>query len=117
MNKEKETNTEQAASSAVETHCYMANLDYRNPILDKLSRLENDELEALEAVVDQLLFARKKHPEFPKDLIHQSAIVSEEAGELTQACLQERYERGSFRDCIDEAIQTGAMALRFIVQR
>jgi len=67
---------------------------------------------------DELDRAIAQHPDWPNDLIHGAAIVAEEAGELVQAALQTVY------DCIDleadyermrkEAIQTAAMAVRFL---
>lgn len=82
-----------------------------------LETMDDDELEAVCAIVAELNRAQEKHPDWPKDLIHQSAIIAEESGELTRACLHEQYEKGSFNNCIEEAKQTGAMALRFIIQR
>ena len=59
--------------------------------------------------------ACEKHKEWPMDFIHAAAIVAEESGELVQASLQHRYEKGRFFDMHKEAIQTGAMAVRFLV--
>lgn len=58
--------------------------------------------------------AENKHPHWPLDKIHAAAIVAEESGELVRATLQYSYEAGLFYDMHNEAIQTGAMALRFL---
>ncbi len=58
--------------------------------------------------------AERKFPNFPTDPIHAAAIVVEEAGELQKAALQLTYEAGISEDMLDEAVQVGAMALRFI---
>lgn len=78
----------------------------------------------LVTVVIELNNAKQKHPAWPitperaykpkGDYIHAAAIVSEEAGELTRAALQFHYEGGRFYDMHKEAIQTAAMALRFL---
>lgn len=60
--------------------------------------------------------AEKKHPSWPDDLIHRAAIVSEEAGELLRASLQNNYEGDRLIAMRKEAEQTGAMALRFLVK-
>lgn len=59
--------------------------------------------------------AERKFPTFPKDPLHASGVVSEEAGELAQAAVQWTYEGGSRDQCQIEAIQTAAMAIRFLV--
>ena len=59
--------------------------------------------------------ACEKHKEWPMDFIHAAAIVGEESGELVQAALQHTYEDGSFDNMKKEAIQTGAVALRFLI--
>ena len=58
-----------------------------------------------------------KFPTWPTDPLHAVAVLGEEFGELTQEALQLTYEphkttREAFRK---EAIQTAAMALRFVV--
>ncbi len=68
----------------------------------------------IEAVFAELYRAEEKHPEWPEDVIHRAAIVAEESGELVQAALQNVYESGSKEHMIEEAIQTAAMALRFL---
>ena len=59
--------------------------------------------------------AVKKHPQWPSDPIHAAAILNEESGELTQACLDYVYRGADGKAAVDEAIQCGAMALRFLV--
>lgn len=58
--------------------------------------------------------AERKHPNWPTDPIHAAAIVAEEAGECVQAALQHQYEGGNRSAIGEEAIHTGATALRLI---
>lgn len=73
------------------------------------------EQEAVHAILRELAWAETKHPSWPSDMIHAAAIVGEEAGELTQAALQYVYEHGYVESMRKEAIQTGAMAIRFLM--
>ena len=71
--------------------------------------------EMLEAIRDELIKrAEKKFPEFPTDPIHAAAIVAEELGELMKATLQITYDDYAWENAYDEAVETGAMALRFL---
>jgi hypothetical protein len=63
----------------------------------------------------ELKHAERKFPTFPTDPIHAAAIVVEEAGELQQAALQFTYENRDIDRVKDEAVQVGAMALRFLL--
>ncbi len=60
--------------------------------------------------------ATRKFPTWPTRLIDAGNVVSEEAGELAKACLQVTYE--PHKETLDgvriEAIQTAAMAFRFL---
>jgi hypothetical protein len=47
--------------------------------------------------------------------VHGAAIVAEEAGEALKTALEAHYENGSFDRIIEETIQTGAMALRYLL--
>lgn len=85
-------------------------------VLKQLSELDPETLGYLLIIANELRSAREKHPKWPKDLIHQTAVVSEEAGELTRASLHYYYEDGKYYDMHKEAVQTGAMALRFLVE-
>ena len=70
---------------------------------------------AIQLVLGELDKAEEKFPTFPTDPIHAAGVVGEESGELQQAALQWTYETGDRTHCIKEAIQTAAMALRFII--
>lgn len=63
---------------------------------------------------DELVWAEKKHPNFPDDMFMQLAIIQEEAGEVTKAVLHYHFEKGSLEDVRDELIQTGAMCVRML---
>jgi len=71
----------------------------------------------------ELRRAKKKFPKWPEHIVARSAIVSEEAGELTRACLQWKYERDEHNEMVksaqfdamrDEAIQVAVTAIRFL---
>lgn len=83
-------------------------------------------------VLPEMERAEQKHPRWPRDLAHQMLIVNEEAGEVSQACLnlieylgkdfalsiQRDPKRLELELEIDkEMTQVAAMALRFLVHR
>lgn len=63
--------------------------------------------------------ASAKFPTWPTDPLHALAVLGEEYGELNKAVLQMVYEphkaSASLENVRDEAIQTAAMALRFLM--
>lgn len=88
--------------------------------------------------VSELERAEKKHPQWPTDPLRQTAVVVEEAGEALQATLnlveyREIMEPSDYapinqvlyRDTVDEhqrqidkeMVETGAMALRYLLNR
>ncbi len=71
----------------------------------------------LEPVLDEVNRATTKFPTWPDDAQHAISILGEEFGELTKACLQMTYEphKVTPEDITSEAIQTAAMALRFVM--
>lgn len=71
-------------------------------------------VEILAYITAELAKAKVKFPEWPTDPIHAAAIVAEESGELTRAALQFEYQHGNRVAMFDEAIQTAAMAIRFL---
>ena len=73
-----------------------------------------DELNLMSEIFIELAYAEKKFPTWPDNVIEQAAIVCEESGELIRAALQLKYEGGNVEECRKEAIQTAAMAIRFI---
>ncbi len=66
----------------------------------------------IEAILCELALAEDSHPSFPKDMIHQVAIMAEESGEAVQAALQFVYEEGTLDDYRMELLQCAAMCLR-----
>ena len=83
-------------------------------LINLLSTLTKNEVMAIQDIVQELIIAKEKHPKWPKDWVHRAAIVQEEAGELIRAALQHEYEDAMISDMEEEAIQTGAMAIRFL---
>jgi hypothetical protein len=67
-------------------------------------------------VLAEIERATRKFPTWPTDPLHALGVVGEEFGELGKAVLQAVYEpHKSGRDQVrDEAIQTAAMAIRFV---
>lgn len=63
----------------------------------------------------ELVKAQKKHPYWPTDPLHALAILGEEYGELNKAILQATFDDASRVEVYKEAIQTVAMAVRFLV--
>jgi hypothetical protein len=74
---------------------------------------ENAAAEAVREVVR----ATNKFPTWPTDPIHALAVLQEEVGELTKEVVQLTYEphKSSLDAVRVEAIQTAAMALRFLM--
>lgn len=68
-------------------------------------------------MLGELEYAENKHNGFPTDRIHASAILNEEAGKLTQACIDAEYGAIPQVEALDRmekyAARVGAMALRF----
>jgi hypothetical protein len=67
-------------------------------------------------IYEELERAVIKFPLWPTDPLHAVAIIGEELGELNRAIVQVIYEPGkaTVDDVRTEAIQTAAMAIRFV---
>lgn len=71
-------------------------------------------------ILNELKRAKREHPNWPDHPAAQAGIVCEESGELMKACLQWKYEKDpvnkeiQIKNMRDEAIQTAAMAIRFL---
>lgn len=81
--------------------------------------MTDKEQEHLVNIIEEYHTAKAKHPNWPADIVHCAAIVAEEAGELVQAALNKYYggnELTCNEDLTTEAIQTGAMGLRFLIE-
>lgn len=69
---------------------------------------------AFSSIIDELDKAEIKHPDWPEDIVHQAAILSEEAGETVKAALDVFYFGKSIEQFKKEAAQVGAMAMRIL---
>lgn len=70
-----------------------------------------------EAIQAEMKRSMTKFPNWPTDPFHALAVLQEEVGELSKAVLQYTYEPNKGvhpSDIMEEAIQCGAMVLRFI---
>lgn len=72
---------------------------------------------AIMAIRDELSRAETLHPTWPADIIHQAAVVAEEAGELVQAANDHIYKAPCPERLRTEAVQVGAMAIRFLINQ
>ena len=72
---------------------------------------------AMNSVSAEVQRATKKFPTWPTDPLHALAVLNEEVGELNKAALQLTYEPGkvTLEDMRIEAVQTAAMAMRFLM--
>ena len=70
--------------------------------------------DAIIKIKEELTRAETKHPNWPKDVLHQIAIINEESGEATKAALHLVYERGTIEELKEELVQTAAMCIRML---
>jgi hypothetical protein len=70
----------------------------------------------LSDVAAEVIRATTKFPTWPVDPLHALAVLGEEFGELTKEVVQLTYEpnKSSLEKVREEAVQTAAMALRFL---
>jgi NTP pyrophosphatase (non-canonical NTP hydrolase) len=68
-------------------------------------------------ILAELDRSEQKHPNWPSDQIHAAAVIAEEAGELVRAVNEETWKGADPKLSDEEAVQTAAMCLRFILNR
>jgi hypothetical protein len=81
---------------------------------DRFSKFDTTIQNILCDIGDEVLRAKRKHPEWQGDYIYAAAIVAEESGELIRAAVQYVLEDGNASEMTKEAIHTAATAVRFI---
>lgn len=74
-------------------------------------------MDVLNEIAAELERATTKFPTWPTDPLHAVAVLGEEFGELTKDVLQLTYEphKTTRENVRKEAIQTAAMAIRFVM--
>ena len=70
--------------------------------------------EFITLALEELERATKKHPHWPKDILHATMVMAEEAGESVQGALDYTYAKKPKEDFQEELIQTIAMCLRIL---
>lgn len=65
-------------------------------------------------IIDEVIRA-SSHPTWPTDAVHAVSILTEESGELMKAAIEYHYNNGDIEAVREEAVQTGAMALRVLM--
>lgn len=100
---------------ANETMCAMKTHCAHNEALFKKS-VHGREQEAINQILNELHDAEIEHPTWPEECIHAASIVVEEAGELLRDCatFEENGDMRLIENMHIEAVQTGAMAARFL---
>ena len=68
----------------------------------------------LEEIKAEYYRAKKKHPKWPIDLIHQINIVAEEMGEAERSANHCLWDNGDYKKLKEELIQTAAMCVRML---
>ncbi|EMK7712515.1 hypothetical protein V9P72_004084 [Yersinia enterocolitica] len=66
-------------------------------------------------IIDEVIRASSIHPTWPTDAVHAASILTEESGELMKAAIEYHYNNGDIEAVREEAVQTGAMALRVLM--
>ena len=74
-----------------------------------------DKDKVIDLIFKELEKAQKNHPDWPLDAIHAAAIIEEESGELLRAAIDFNYHNGKLKNMKNEAVQTAAMAIRFLI--
>jgi hypothetical protein len=59
--------------------------------------------------------AKKKHPDWPGDILHAMVNVSEECGEAVKAANEYVYEDGELDEVVKELVHTGAVTIRALM--
>ena len=92
-------------------------IERRMDELDVAKALEDPRVgDAINDMLIELIRAENLHPVWPADVVHQVAILNEEAGEAMRAALRSYYnEGGTVEQVRTELIQTGAMAIRALI--
>jgi hypothetical protein len=82
----------------------------------QVDRAEKKGRDPFAPVMAEVGRAMVKFPTWPTDPLHAVAVLGEEFGELTKEALQLTYEphKSTMADFRKEAVQTAAMALRFV---
>ena len=70
---------------------------------------------ALTQLVNEFNRAGSLHPIWPTDIIHQAAMVAEEAGEVVRAANNHKWHGKPIEEVRTELAHTGAMCIRMLM--
>lgn len=93
------------------THGILSGLTARRP--GKSTRAQYATISS--EIIDEVIRASSIHPTWPTDAVHAVSILTEESGELMKAAIEYHYNNGDIEAVREEAVQTGAMALRVLM--
>ena len=69
----------------------------------------------IERILSELKLAETKHPGWPKDFLHGTNILAEEAGEACGAAYDLVYSDGTVEDLKTELAHTGTVSIRMLI--
>jgi len=84
---------------------------------DQEKKVDADERtkNAIDAILNELFRAERLHPLWPDDPVHAVAVLAEEAGEAIRAANDMKWKGEDTVKLRRELIQTGAMAVRCLI--
>lgn len=102
--------------SEASEYCAMMKSHCSNNMVHFQKSVHGREQAAMNLIMNELRDAETDHPTWPEECIHAASIVVEEAGELLRDCatFEENGDERLIENMQIEAVQTGAMAVRFL---
>ena len=77
--------------------------------------IQEDYAEIIETILEEVHRAERLYPNWPTDMIHATAILSEETGEAVQASNNFWHHGGARSEVVKEVVQSAATAVRWLL--